>query len=127
MCMNCIGSWVHSGYHLTTSIVAPPLLSLPYAFTFLGWIGGIVCLAIGALVTFYSYNLISMVLERHTELGRRHLRFRDMAHDILGTQLLYLPTSISLSPSLISNISSSIVLPPNILIEINNWKKRVRN
>ncbi|KAF3455113.1 hypothetical protein FNV43_RR05561 [Rhamnella rubrinervis] len=78
------GSWVHSGYHLTTSIVAPALLSLPYAFTFLGWICGIVSLVIGALVTFYSYNLISMVLERHAELGHRHLRFRDMAHDILG-------------------------------------------
>ncbi|EXC74155.1 hypothetical protein L484_000300 [Morus notabilis] len=78
------GSWVHCGYHLTTSIVAPALLSLPYAFTFLGWAAGIFCLVIGALVTFYSYNLISLVLEHHAQLGRRHLRFRDMAHDILG-------------------------------------------
>ncbi|XP_059430229.1 GABA transporter 1-like [Corylus avellana] len=78
------GSWVHSGYHLTTSIVAPPLLSLPYAFAFLGWAGGILCLVIGGLVTFYSYNLISLVLEHHAQLGHRHLRFRDMAHDILG-------------------------------------------
>ncbi|XP_062170912.1 GABA transporter 1 [Alnus glutinosa] len=78
------GSWVHSGYHLTTSIVAPPLLSLPYAFTFLGWAGGVLCLVIGGLVTFYSYNLISLVLEHHAQLGHRHLRFRDMAHDILG-------------------------------------------
>jgi len=75
---------VHSGYHLTTSIVAPPLLSLPYAFTFLGWAGGVLCLVIGGLVTFYSYNLISLVLEHHAQLGHRHLRFRDMAHDILG-------------------------------------------
>ncbi|KAB1209395.1 GABA transporter 1 [Morella rubra] len=78
------GSWLHCGYHLTTSIVAPPLLSLPYAFAFLGWTGGIFCLVIGALVTFYSYNLISLVLEHHAQLGHRHLRFRDMAHDILG-------------------------------------------
>ncbi|KAH7561176.1 hypothetical protein JRO89_XS10G0185200 [Xanthoceras sorbifolium] len=78
------GSWLHSGYHLTTSIVAPALLSLPYAFTFLGWAGGIVCLVIGALVTFYSYNLISLVLEHHAKLGHRHLRFRDMANEILG-------------------------------------------
>ncbi|XVF46844.1 hypothetical protein PTKIN_Ptkin03bG0060300 [Pterospermum kingtungense] len=78
------GSWVHCGYHLTTSIVAPPLLSLPFAFTFLGWAAGIICLVIGALVTFYSYNLLSLVLEHHAQLGRRHLRFRDMANDILG-------------------------------------------
>lgn len=83
-CALNIGSWVHCGYHLTTSIVAPPLLSLPYAFTFLGWTAGILCLVIGALVTFYSYNLISLVLEHYAQLGHRHLRFRDMAHDILG-------------------------------------------
>ncbi|GLT51300.1 hypothetical protein SLA2020_247190 [Shorea laevis] len=78
------GSWVHCGYHLTTSIVAPPLLSLPYAFKFLGWTGGVVCLVIGALVTFYSYNLLSLVLEHEALLGKRQLRFRDMANDILG-------------------------------------------
>ncbi|XVF69084.1 hypothetical protein PTKIN_Ptkin11bG0052200 [Pterospermum kingtungense] len=78
------GSWVHCGYHLTTSIVAPALLSLPFALTFLGWAAGILCLVIAALVTFYSYNLLSLVLEHHAHLGRRHLRFRDMANDILG-------------------------------------------
>ncbi|XP_004506126.1 GABA transporter 1-like [Cicer arietinum] len=78
------GSWQHCGYHLTTSIVAPALLSLPYAFTLLGWTAGIFCLVIGALVTFYSYNLLSLVLERQAKLGNRQLRFRDMARDILG-------------------------------------------
>ncbi|KAE8680534.1 GABA transporter 1 [Hibiscus syriacus] len=77
------GSWIHCGYHLTTSIVAPPLLSLPFAFTFLGWAAGIMCLVVGALVTFYSYNLQSLVIEHHDQLGRRHLNFRDMANDIL--------------------------------------------
>ncbi|KAL9296835.1 hypothetical protein ACSQ67_022731 [Phaseolus vulgaris] len=78
------GSWMHCGYHLTTSIVAPPLLSLPYAFSFLGWTAGILSLVIGALVTFYSYNLISRVLEHYAQNGKRQLRFRDMARDILG-------------------------------------------
>ncbi|KAK9690127.1 hypothetical protein RND81_09G106700 [Saponaria officinalis] len=78
------GTWVHCGYHLTTSIVAPALLSLPYAFALLGWFAGIMSLIAGAFVTFYSYNLLSLVLEHDAQLGRRHLRFRDMAHDILG-------------------------------------------
>ncbi|RZR85144.1 hypothetical protein BHM03_00012087, partial [Ensete ventricosum] len=78
------GSWLHCGYHLTTSIVAPALLSLPFAFASLGWAPGVLCLVIGAAVTFYSYNLLSLVLEHHAKLGRRQLRFRDMAHDILG-------------------------------------------
>ncbi|KAL8136752.1 hypothetical protein V2J09_002753 [Rumex salicifolius] len=78
------GSWWHCGYHLTTSIVAPALLSLPYAFTFLGWAAGVASLVIGAAVTFYSYNLLSRVLEQQAEIGNRQLRFRDMAYDILG-------------------------------------------
>ncbi|XP_073271622.1 GABA transporter 1 [Primulina huaijiensis] len=78
------GSWVHCGFHLTTSIVAPALLSLPYAFASLGWTAGVLSLSIGAIVTFYSYNLLSFVLEHHAQLGRRHLTFRDMAHDIIG-------------------------------------------
>ncbi|KAI5388867.1 GABA transporter 1 [Lathyrus oleraceus] len=78
------GSWVHCGYHLTTSIVAAPLLSLPYAFTFLGWTGGVFFLVIAAIVTFYSYNILSLVLEHQAKLGNRQLRFRDMARDILG-------------------------------------------
>ncbi|WVZ02026.1 hypothetical protein V8G54_022832 [Vigna mungo] len=81
------GSWLHCGYHLSTSIVAPTLLSLPYAFTFLGWTAGISCLVIGALVTFYSYNLISRVLEHHAQNGKRQLRFRDMARDILDEDM----------------------------------------
>lgn len=81
------GSWVHCGYHLTTSIVAPALLSLPFAFATLGWAAGVACLTVGALVTFYSYNLLSLVLEHHAALGNRHLRFRDMADDVLGELL----------------------------------------
>lgn len=78
------GSWWHCGYHLTTSIVAPALLSLPFALSLLGWVAGVFCLTMAALVTFYSYNLLSVVLEHHAHLGQRQLRFRDMARDILG-------------------------------------------
>ncbi|CAJ1976659.1 unnamed protein product [Sphenostylis stenocarpa] len=78
------GSWLHCGYHLTTSIVAPVLLTLPFSFTLLGWVGGVLWLTLAAVITFYAYNLLSVVLEYHAELGRRQLRFRDMARDILG-------------------------------------------
>ncbi|ESW15827.1 hypothetical protein PHAVU_007G105500 [Phaseolus vulgaris] len=78
------GSWLHCGYHLTTSIVAPVLLTLPFSFTLLGWVGGVLWLTLAAVITFYSYNLLSVVLEHHAQLGRRQLRFRDMARDILG-------------------------------------------
>lgn len=80
----CAGSWLHCGYHLTTSIVAPVLLTLPFSFTLLGWVGGVLWLTLAAVITFYSYNLLSVVLEYHAQLGRRQFRFRDMARDILG-------------------------------------------
>ena len=52
----------------------------------ISWTGtrNILCLVIAAMVTFYSYNLISLVLEHHAQLGCRYHRFRDMAKDILG-------------------------------------------
>lgn len=78
------GSWWHCAYHLTTSIVSPAILSLPFALSLLGWVGGVFFLTMTALVTFYSYNLLSVVLEHHAQLGQRQLRFRDMATDILG-------------------------------------------
>lgn len=78
------GSWLHCGYHLTSAIVAPALLSIPFAIGKAGWGGGVVCLSMAALVTFYSYNLLSLVLEDHARRGKRQLHFRDMAHDILG-------------------------------------------
>ncbi|KAA8534504.1 hypothetical protein F0562_032021 [Nyssa sinensis] len=78
------GSWLHCGYHMTTAIVAPALLSIPYALGLLGWVGGVISLIAAGLITFYSYNLLSIVLEHYAQLGRRQLRFRDMAHDILG-------------------------------------------
>ncbi|KAK4396772.1 GABA transporter 1 [Sesamum angolense] len=39
------------------------------------------------VVTFYSYNLLSLVLEHHAQSGHRFLRFRDMATHILGNIL----------------------------------------
>ncbi|CAN1298431.1 GABA transporter 1, partial [Linum perenne] len=78
------GTWLHCGYHLTTSIVAPALLSLPFALSLLGWTGGVLCLTLAAIVIFYSFNLLSLVLEHHAQLGNRQLRFRDMATHILG-------------------------------------------
>eukprot|EP00249_Psilotum_nudum_P019575 c27321_g1_i5 orf=158-874(+) len=78
------GNWWHAGYHLSTSIAAPAILSLPFAFAGLGWAPGIISLVLGASVTFYAYCLLSKVLEHLESKGNRHIRFREMAGDILG-------------------------------------------
>ncbi|XP_038906705.1 probable GABA transporter 2 [Benincasa hispida] len=79
------GQWWHAGFHLTTAIVGPPILTLPFAFRGLGWGVGFVCLTVMAAVTFYSYYLLSKVLELCEKQGRRHIRFRELAADVLGS------------------------------------------
>ncbi|XP_019053800.1 PREDICTED: probable GABA transporter 2 isoform X2 [Nelumbo nucifera] len=77
------GNWWHAGFHLTTAIVGPSILTLPYAFRGLGWAMGFFCLTGMAVVTFYSYYLMSKVLDHCEKEGRRHIRFRELAADVL--------------------------------------------
>lgn len=37
------------------------------------------------IVTFYAYYLLSKVLDHCEKAGRRHIRFRELAADVLGT------------------------------------------
>ncbi|KAI3707099.1 hypothetical protein L6452_25315 [Arctium lappa] len=83
------GEWWHAGFHLTTAIVGPTILTLPYAFRGLGWGLGFFCLTIMGVVTFYSYYLLSLVLEHCEKAGRRHIRFRELASDVLGSGWMY--------------------------------------
>ncbi|XP_016458934.1 putative GABA transporter 2 [Nicotiana tabacum] len=83
------GEWWHAGFHLTTAIVGPTVLTLPYAFRGLGWGLGFFCLTVMGLVTFYSYYLMSLVLEHCEKSGRRHIRFRELAADVLGSGWMF--------------------------------------
>jgi len=79
------GTWWHAGFHMTTATVGPALLTLPYALRGLGWWLGVAALTALAAVTFYCYLLVSRVLDRCEAAGRRHIRFRELAADVLGT------------------------------------------
>ncbi|KAK4843238.1 hypothetical protein QYF36_005712 [Acer negundo] len=83
------GEWWHAGFHLTTAIVGPTILTLPYVFRGLGWGLGSMCLTVMGLVTFYSYYLMSRVLEHCEKAGRRHIRFRELAADVLGSGWMF--------------------------------------
>ncbi|KAJ4954789.1 hypothetical protein NE237_011572 [Protea cynaroides] len=83
------GKWWHAGFHLTTAIVGPTILTLPYTFRNLGWALGFVCLTVMGLVTFYSYYLMSKVLDHCEQQGRRHVRFRELAADVLGSGWMF--------------------------------------
>ncbi|KAK2385217.1 Transmembrane amino acid transporter family protein [Trifolium repens] len=83
------GEWWHAGFHLTTAIVGPTILTLPYAFRGLGWGIGMLCLTVMGIVTFYSYGLMSKVLDHCERSGRRHIRFRELAADVLGSGWMF--------------------------------------
>ncbi|WCJ26475.1 Transmembrane amino acid transporter family protein [Euphorbia peplus] len=83
------GKWWHAGFHLTTAIVGPTILTLPYAFRGLGWGLGFLCLTVMGIVTFYAYFLMSMVLDHCEKAGRRHIRFRELAADVLGSGWMF--------------------------------------
>ncbi|XP_052171750.1 probable GABA transporter 2 [Diospyros lotus] len=83
------GEWWHAGFHLTTAIVGPTILTLPYAFRGLGWGLGFFCLTVMGIVTFYSYYLMSLVLDHCEKAGRRHIRFRELAADVLGSGWMF--------------------------------------
>ncbi|KAL5052879.1 hypothetical protein RYX36_033561 [Vicia faba] len=83
------GQWWHAGFHLTTAIVGPTILTLPYAFRGLGWWIGMLCLTVMGVVTFYSYGLMSKVLDHCENAGRRHIRFRELAADVLGSGWMF--------------------------------------
>jgi len=83
------GNWWHAGFHLTTAIVGPTILTLPYALGGMGWTFGLFCLSLAAAVTFYSYVLMAKVLDNCEKQGRRHIRFRELASDILGSGWMF--------------------------------------
>ncbi|OEL23981.1 putative GABA transporter 2 [Dichanthelium oligosanthes] len=80
------GTWWHAGFHMTTATVGPALLTLPYALRGLGWWLGVAALTALAAVTFYCYLLVSRVLDHCEASGRRHIRFRELAADVLGSE-----------------------------------------
>ncbi|CAN6336664.1 unnamed protein product [Urochloa humidicola] len=79
------GTWWHAGFHLTTAIVGPTVLTLPYALRGMGWGLGLAALTAVFAVTLYAYFLVSRVLDHCEARGRRHIRFRELAADVLGS------------------------------------------
>lgn len=78
------GSWLHAGYHLTGATAGPALLSLPFAFAFIGWGPGVLALLLGAGISFYAYYVLITVVEQLESRGKRFVRFRDLADHIMG-------------------------------------------
>lgn len=111
------GQWWHAGYHLTTAIVGPTILTLPYVFRGLGWGLGFFCLTMMGIVTFYAYYLMSLVLEHCEKQGRRHIRFRELASDVLGSGWMFYFV-IAVQTAINTGISIAAILLAGQCLEI---------
>ena len=65
-------SWVHVLGHSVTAVVGVGILGLPYAFSCLGWIGGLIVLAIATIASLYTCYLLAALHEDKD--GRRYNR-----------------------------------------------------
>ena len=67
--------------HIITAVIGAGVLSLPYAFANLGWVGGVL-----SLTVFYSVSLLmSLLLARSAEVeGVRQRRYGDAVRVLLG-------------------------------------------
>lgn len=75
------GEWYYVGFHLSTAVAGPALLSLPYAMAELGWVAGLAALLSLYCLTLYTASLSASL---HEWDGRRHVRYRDLVESILG-------------------------------------------
>ncbi|MCO5559981.1 hypothetical protein L7F22_013585 [Adiantum nelumboides] len=78
------GSWLHAGYHLTGATAGPALLSLPYAFAFIGWVPGVFALLLGAGLSFYAYYVLIKVVEHLESQGKSFVSFRGLADHVMA-------------------------------------------
>lgn len=114
------GEWYHAGYHLTTAIVGPTVLALPFAFSGMGWVLGFFSLFVMGAVTFYAYYLMSLVLDFCEKSGRRHIRFRELASDVLGSGWIFYFV-VSIQTAINIAVSVGCILLAGSCLQIIYW------
>ena len=66
--------WWDATFHTVTAVVGVGVLSLPYAFSYLTWTGGLVALGVTTATSLYTgWQLASLHEDKD---GRRHNRYR---------------------------------------------------
>ena len=79
--------WYHAGFHNVCAVVGVGVLGLPYAFSYLGWFGGIFGLTATLVVSLYTAYQISALHEEPD--GTRHNRYADLGRAMLGKHHCY--------------------------------------
>lgn len=75
------GGWLLATAHIVTAIIGAGVLGLPYALSWLGWVGGILVLLLFYAITLWS-SLMLAACQEHD--GMRHPTYRSAVLHILG-------------------------------------------
>ena len=81
--------WYHAAFHNVTAVVGVGVLGLPYAFSYLGWIWGVIALVTTLAASLYTAYLLAALHEEAD--GTRHNRYVDLGRAILGMPLICSP------------------------------------
>lgn len=70
-----------------TAVLGVGVLGLPYSFSYLGWAGGVLALAITLAASLFTSYLLAVLHEEPD--GTRHNRYVDLGTAVLGTPMLH--------------------------------------
>lgn len=73
--------WYHAAFHSVCAVVGAGVLGLPYAFSYLGWLGGLSSLTILLCVSLYTSYLLS---ELHEDGNIRLNTYREIGQHVWG-------------------------------------------
>uniref|UniRef100_A0A383V4H3 Amino acid transporter transmembrane domain-containing protein n=1 Tax=Tetradesmus obliquus TaxID=3088 RepID=A0A383V4H3_TETOB len=75
------GGWLLATAHIVTAIIGAGVLGLPYALSWLGWVGGIFILLLFYVITLWSSLMLA---ECHETNGVKHPTYRAAVLHVLG-------------------------------------------
>lgn len=73
--------WYHAAFHSVCAVVGAGVLGLPYAFSYLGWMGGLCSLTVLFCVSLYTSYLLS---ELHEDGNIRLNTYREIGQHVWG-------------------------------------------
>eukprot|EP01023_Acetabularia_acetabulum_P045724 TRINITY_DN4647_c1_g3_i1.p2 TRINITY_DN4647_c1_g3~~TRINITY_DN4647_c1_g3_i1.p2 ORF type:complete len:444 (+),score=30.02 TRINITY_DN4647_c1_g3_i1:210-1541(+) len=116
------GRWYNAGFHMTCVLCGVGVLSMPWAFSQLGWILGIILFILILIMSAYTCILLALM---HEQSGRRFNRYSDLGSHLFGkkiTNLTIIPVQffVFVGVQIVYSIVAGQVLKQSFEIVFNN-------
>eukprot|EP01024_Parvocaulis_polyphysoides_P010706 TRINITY_DN13724_c0_g1_i5.p1 TRINITY_DN13724_c0_g1~~TRINITY_DN13724_c0_g1_i5.p1 ORF type:complete len:314 (-),score=22.41 TRINITY_DN13724_c0_g1_i5:101-982(-) len=81
------GTWFYASFHSATAMIGAGILGLPWAFSYLGWVGGCAVLILGFILSYFSAQLLIIL---HEQDNTRYDTYSQLGQRALGYELRWL-------------------------------------